>query len=472
MSMWTVIVKNSGSDQSIDDLGIIIPDSNQITLSDQFTYNEIANSDDLRSLVSSGDIVINDGINDLSPTDGVKFLSLENLKELEENYYSKTQLSTSGQSSIHWNNITSAPAFGSVHWLSPVKARVLTISSDVPVSPNIGDFYVDSDDNHLYKYSGSWIDQGDPSVGDRVINLDSTSQSIFEFNGSSWIDQEEPLDNDSVLVDDDGDGNPAQFVYQFSDFSWLKIGDYDFTQHLNGQSSKHDASEIDVEGTYSDIPGSPSNLETTISNIDSQVSIAITQSLDKAYDGYTSGGVGSGSGSGRTVNADQGSVKIDTGLSTNSPLELVPKSTLPTTGLSDGQLSVKDGILFVYDNTRGKWLSVSRSILCFGRKGLTRNQYLDHFAGGLSSNNSGLRMARDAVIVSLAAQFDVSGTGTFQIRKNDGLSITNLSLSSSVGEQSTTVNIDLDQGDFLQCYLSSSSNVQDPIILVEIAWRS
>jgi len=70
MAVWTVIVKNnSGSDQAIEDLGLTISDGTQIILSDEFTYSEIADSDDLRALVSTGDLVVNDGTSDLSAQD-------------------------------------------------------------------------------------------------------------------------------------------------------------------------------------------------------------------------------------------------------------------------------------------------------------------------------------------------------------------------------------------------------------------
>lgn len=476
MIMWTLIVKNSGGSQIIEDLGITIGTATQITLSDQFTYDEIASSDDLRTLVNASTLVINDGVGDLSASDGVKYLKIENVKDLEEYYYSKVQLSTSGQSAVHWDNITNAPAFGSLHWLEPVLARVQTIDSSPPGAPSEGDFYIDTDDDHLYKYiTSSWVDQGAPSNNDRVINLDTTAQNIFQFITSVWTQLDDNSESDSVLVDDDGDGNPAQFVYQVYELAWLKIGDYDFTLHLNGGPSKHDASEIDVEGTYTDIPGTPDDLETTIDSVDSQIGIAITQNLNKAYDGYSSGGGGAGSGAGRVITADQGPVKIDVSAATNAPLELVPKVGLPTTGLADGQIAIKDGIAFIYDATCSHWLSISRGFICFGRKGSTKNQYLDHFGGGLPSNNSGLRLARAACIMSVAGQFDASGTGTFHIRKNDSASdLVDLDISSAIGGQSQlrlTGLVDFNQGDYLQCYLEASTIVADPVILIEIAWR-
>ena len=182
--MWTVIAKNNDSTAiiTIDDLGISIGASIQITLSDQFTYEELADSDDLRQYVEDGDIVINDGSDDLSAANGVKFLTFIQHKYLSDNHYTKTEISTSGQSSVHWDNLTNVPPFGDPRWLTPVLARVLAVQSAAP-SGTEGDFYVDTDDNHLYKYiSSAWVDQGAPSDDDRVINLDTTAEIIYQYD--------------------------------------------------------------------------------------------------------------------------------------------------------------------------------------------------------------------------------------------------------------------------------------------------
>jgi len=57
--------------------------------------------------------------------------------------------------------------------------------------------------------------------------------------------------------------------------------------HLNGGANKHDASEIDVEGTYVNIAGTPTDLETTVSAINSSLgtlsaSIALENTWDRS----------------------------------------------------------------------------------------------------------------------------------------------------------------------------------------------
>jgi len=421
--MWTVIAKNEDSTAiiTIDDLGISIGAGIQITLSDQFTYEELADSDDLRQYVEDGDIVINDGSSDLSSANGVKFLTFIQSKYLSDNHYTKTEISTSGQSSIHWDNLTNVPPFGDPRWLTPVLARVLAVQSAAP-SGTEGDFYVDTDDNHLYKYiSSSWVDQGAPSDDDRVINLDSTSEVIYQYDlgGDSWDALTAPSEGDAVLVTDDGDGRQAQYVYDLSSLTWVKIADVDWEANT----------------------------------------------LDEAYDE-------GGAGSGRTITVDSGAVKLDATSGTYSPIELTQQSALPTSGLAAGQLCVVGGIPYVYDGTRSKFLSIARMLVTFGRKGPTKDQYLNFYAGNLVSNNSGLRIPRNATIISLSGQLDVSGSCNFRIRKNDvGSNITTLTLSSTLGNGDITINVDLSSGDYLQSYLDCVSTVTDPVLIVELAWR-
>jgi len=187
--------------------------------------------------------------------------------------------------------------------------------------------------------------------------------------------------------------------------------------------------------------------------------------LDNAYDE-------GGAGAGRVITADSGPVKIDRVASTDASLEIVPKGSLPSTNLADGQIDNKGGIVCVYDNTRTAWLSIARPVFCFGRSGRTRDQYLNFFVGTLASNNSGIRIPRNATIVSLTSQLDASGSCTFQIKKNDAdANIASLDISSNTFAVNTTVNVDVEIGDFLQCSINTTGFVEDPVILIELAWR-
>lgn len=300
---WTVIIKNdSTADITIEDLGLPISVGDQITLSNHFSYDEITGSDDLRELVANTVIVVNDGTNDFDAYDGVRWITSQNIKDLEDNYYDIFDLQESGQSQIHWDNIINTPPFET--------------------------------------------------------------------------------------------GNTLGEAYN--------------------------------EGE---------------------------------------------AGAGRVIPAYNEPVKIDRGASTDASFEIVSKAE-PTTNSVGGQIDNINGTLCMYDNTRSKWLSIARSTIAFGRFRTTRTQILGFYGAPFPSNNSGIRMPRNATIVSLSGQFDASGTGTFQIYRNDTpIVLASLSIVASVGLSDPNVNEDVNANDFLQCRMFTATTVEDPFIFIELAWR-
>jgi hypothetical protein len=157
--------------------------------------------------------------------------------------------------------------------------------------------------------------------------------------------------------------------------------------------------------------------------------------------------------------------------STGVPLRIKPSTSTPT-GNSGGQMFVgDDGILYVFDGTRSKWLSVDRTMVGWGRNSNnTSNEYLRQF-NGAQSNNNGWRMVRDGTITAISAQSNASQTWTLQIRKNDATAtITSLSMAAQTGNHDNTLNIDISAGDFIQAYCNGNS-IDFPQTLIEIAWR-
>ncbi len=157
--------------------------------------------------------------------------------------------------------------------------------------------------------------------------------------------------------------------------------------------------------------------------------------------------------------------------STGVPLRIKPSTSTPT-GNSGGQMFVgDDGILYIYDGTRSKWLSVDRTMVGWGRNSNnTSNQYLRQF-NGAQSNFSGWRMVRDGTITAITAQTNIAQTWTLEIRKNDaGTVITSLTMAAQAGNHNNTLNIDISEGDFIQAYCNGNS-IDYPQTLIEIAWR-
>jgi hypothetical protein len=153
------------------------------------------------------------------------------------------------------------------------------------------------------------------------------------------------------------------------------------------------------------------------------------------------------------------------------PLRIRPNTTTPA-GTASGEFHVAaDGLLYAFDGTRGKWLSVDRNMIGWGRNSQnTTNEYLRQF-NGAQSNLNGWRMIRDGTITAITVQSNANQTYAVQIRKNDSATvISSLAVSNAQGNHNTTINIDFNEGDFLQCYLNGTS-IDYPQVLIEIAWK-
>jgi len=420
-TMWQLIIKNEGvAAYEVTDLGISVDSTSQVDFAELFTYDEIAGSDDLRTAVQNTDLIVNDGTQDLAAADGVEYLSIVHvyyLKDFMTDYYTKTNLQTSGEAAVHWDNITNTPDFGAFHWLDPADARSLGFFASAPGGAVTGDFYINTGDDHLYKYNGStWDDQGAPAEGDRVVSLDSTSEDVYEFTSGSWIVNKVPEEGDAIIVTDDGDGKSAMYTYTVPANTWVKIADVDL-----------------LGGT-----------------------------LQQAYD----------KGATITISNSVGPVVYDASSSTYAPIQLTELDTAPTSGLESGQLSYIDQKLYAYDSTAGLWLSVERVHYTYGRRGNTKNQYLNFGVGVLPSSKSGFMIPENAVILNIWGQLSANGTCSIDVYKNDvETAITSLAFAASNQAYNAGVNISLDANDYLQVECNNSSSVSDPVIVMEVAYR-
>lgn len=525
--MKTFLIKNnSGSDQTISDLGVTIADAGTLQADDQYTHWRIYSSNDLRALVSAGTLVINDGTSDLSTANGVNYLFSASRYESLQDHYTKTELQN-GTVDVHWNVLTNVPPLGWSGIHEPVKYVVTDIGlASPPGSPDDLDVYID-DNDHYWSYNGAtWDDLGAASNGDRVIDLSNAQEDITEYVTDTWVAEAQALDNSIVSVDKVANATKttyveAQYVYDTTTASWKLWARTDFSGHLNGGANKHDATEIDVETSRSNLGiTAPTDLESAFGDIDtavgnaqsaadaaqadidahtdgtankhdaseidietSRTTLGITAptdldsalgnintalgawSLDKAYD------TAAGSGAGRIITVDSGSMELDRASGTDSPFRIVPKAALPTTNLADGQIDVRDGIVWVYDGTRGLWLSTFRHTEIFAETGKVKDRWL--FVGGVvSSQISGPRFEANGVITSVSAQFSGSGTANVRVRLNGSVTNTvTLTVTAAAGGEAINVNANVSQGDFLGIYVESAAGVDDPIVKVEWARR-
>lgn len=143
-------------------------------------------------------------------------------------------------------------------------------------------------------------------------------------------------------------------------------------------------------------------------------------------------------------------------------------------GVGSDHLQIDNGILWVYDDNRSKWLSSFRSTFSSGERGRAKNKYL-RTLDGQTTNLAGYRLPRKATITALVAQTKDVETWTLRVRKNGGpTDIASLVMTGVSGNHSGSLNIDLDEGDRLQFYAETTAflGIKDPLVWAEIAWRN
>ncbi len=153
-------------------------------------------------------------------------------------------------------------------------------------------------------------------------------------------------------------------------------------------------------------------------------------------------------------------------------LELNPQ-TAPI-GSATGQLAVIEDELYMYDATRGKWLSVDATSYVWSKNGPADNEVL-RIGGDVRTDNSGIRMPFNGAIVYVTAQSSggVANKG-FDIRVRNGtttLVTTSFSLIANVFTN-TNYNVNFTAGNYINVYVQAAGNtVEDPAVTVWVKWR-
>lgn len=188
-----------------------------------------------------------------------------------------------------------------------------------------------------------------------------------------------------------------------------------------------------------------------------------TTPLDQAYDGPEGGG------SGRIIHADFGPVNIKAS-NGSAALQLDPVEYTPTTGLSDGQIINRRGILYIYDSSRNKWLAMQRQQVSFGIK-RADGCYLN--IADFSSSNSGWPAVRSGTILSMTATASSGYPGKkFQILLNNNqVPIHQFALSNHY-YSTDSLNIDFQTNDIIKILATSQfATTYNVVVNLEIAWR-
>jgi hypothetical protein len=165
------------------------------------------------------------------------------------------------------------------------------------------------------------------------------------------------------------------------------------------------------------------------------------------------------------------------GGATEPSLFLTTKTVAPTVNLGTAAqipMSVgPDGILYVYDksNSRNKWLSVQRNFLLFTGRNTTTNTNEYAQIGMFPSNQAGVRLSRAATLIGISVQTKTAETWTAQVRKNGSATVLASLVNTAVsGNHANNYNVDFDAGDNVQVYISGSS-IGYPTINLEFAYK-
>lgn len=134
------------------------------------------------------------------------------------------------------------------------------------------------------------------------------------------------------------------------------------------------------------------------------------------------------------------------------------------------RLIVVDGISYMWDRTRGKFLSQTRNYIRAGvNLNKAKNQSM-RAEDGQAMLKVGDAMPRNGTIVGITLNTRSLATWTLEVRKRD--SETPLALFPVVNknQDSKNFNVDFNSGDVLQLYINGV-DVPFPRGMIEIAWR-
>jgi hypothetical protein len=197
-----IVAKNTTIDDiNLDDLGIIIPGSSIIDLSDTFSLSEITSSIVLKTVVEGGSIIINDGIEDLSAEDGLRHITYE----------------TAYEDKLIFNKVVDASESStySLTWVEKLRLDLVDlVSADYALNWS---FELRSNDNTINNFCESRI-----SINSNVIA--SNSWPYVKYQYFSGADLGTISGNASIIIEYRRQGNYQPVYIRNVKISVIKLG--------------------------------------------------------------------------------------------------------------------------------------------------------------------------------------------------------------------------------------------------------
>ena len=129
-------------------------------------------------------------------------------------------------------------------------------------------------------------------------------------------------------------------------------------------------------------------------------------------------------------------------------------------------------ILYYHDTKRDKYLGIYRLMYGFGidHRNISHQRTMS-ISGGVRSTEAGYPIPRDSTIIGITAKATNSANCSFQILKN-GTNIGSFTLTNQTINYNNDIDIDIDQGDYLQILVNPNSGVINfPELTLETSWR-
>lgn len=479
-----IIAKNTAVNTvNIADLSIRIKSGSESELDPSDIYS-ISQSEDLKSYIESGAIVINDGTKDLTVSEALNYLSV---KADFSNYYNKVEVNTllNGKTNVghtHDNlyyTETEIDAMLAAIETFGIKGGVNTFS-DLPTGVD-GDIYIvrqddGTNDEGFYQFNGAnWIWLSHNTGATSHNELSDLNVGDYQHLTQVELNQLTTGVETNLHKHDDRyytEGEIDSFLSGKSNANHTHHDIYYTENEIDGIVNNIDFNRISSNDTNTNVTGHELETLTNGSNADGLHTHDINQisgglgGLDDAYDDHDEWSHGGG----RNINVDFGPVSLNAS-NGFAPLRLQEINYVPNQWLNTGQICVYDSEMFIYDATRSCWNSISGYSIYGSRNGNAKGQYL-RLGDGVSFNDDvGWVAPWDGVVVSLMGTCRDPSYNSIQLRKNGNSTSAEVWFSNSNKCWSNNIDEKFNEGDVLNFYIDGSDNTQNPVVWAIIKRR-
>lgn len=412
-------------------------------------------------------------------TDGSDVSSSPQLHNHDTRYYTQTQLSTSGQSTVNWGNISGAPSFGSLHWKDPADRTNAGYGSGtmLPLTGNAIDdarIVTDDGDGKAAQYvcvaiSGAWnvqwikiadVDWGNASsIGvtpNGNLGSSNVQAALYELQDDiDGLSLDEAYNRGSLITVDNTNVN-----WKLTSAKVFEVTDSGGSNVIFSVTGGTTGGSFYFNGTVASTIGTTAANLTISTTTSGTLNISSSGTLN-LKDQYLTSGI---------PLSESGVTGLDAYFSTHAT-SIIGAINYLAENVAGG-MTIVDGQLYIYDSTRSKHLSAANIEYVFADLS-TKGTYLA--IGNAQATTIGYKLPTKATIIGITAIADTAADGQqIEIRKNSSATPVATFTFTSQAYSSWTTDVDLLAGDILQAFStwSSGSPIKNVVVSVYVRWRT